>query len=202
MELAGARVTVMGLARSGVAACRLLQAAGARVTVADRKESAELTSVLGGIDASRRRDRRGPVRIVARRGGSGGDQPRSALSASPARSGASARREGDQRIGARLAVLPKPTPCNHWYQWQEHDRDPNRQVSRRERQAGVCRRKFGHRLERSGAGRPSRQPGREPSPYDYLVVEVSSFSLKRSIFHPGSPPAQRDVDHQDRMIAG
>jgi UDP-N-acetylmuramoylalanine--D-glutamate ligase len=50
VELAGARVTVMGLARSGVAACRLLQAAGARVTVADRKESGELTAVLGGID--------------------------------------------------------------------------------------------------------------------------------------------------------
>lgn len=50
VELAGARVTVMGLARSGVAACRLLQAAGARVTVADRKESAELTSALGAID--------------------------------------------------------------------------------------------------------------------------------------------------------
>ena len=50
VELAGARVTVMGLARSGVAACRSLQAAGARVTVADRKESAELTSALGTID--------------------------------------------------------------------------------------------------------------------------------------------------------
>jgi UDP-N-acetylmuramoylalanine--D-glutamate ligase len=50
VELAGARVTVMGLARSGVAACRLLQAAGARVTVADRKEPAELTEVLGALD--------------------------------------------------------------------------------------------------------------------------------------------------------
>ncbi len=50
VELAGARVTVMGLARSGVAASRLLQAAGARVTVADRKESVELTSALGAID--------------------------------------------------------------------------------------------------------------------------------------------------------
>ena len=50
VELAGARVTVMGLARSGVAACRLLQAAGAGVTIADRKESAELTAVLGTID--------------------------------------------------------------------------------------------------------------------------------------------------------
>jgi len=50
VELAGARVTVMGLARSGVAACRLLQAVGARVTVADRKEAMELTSALGAID--------------------------------------------------------------------------------------------------------------------------------------------------------
>src|SRR4029077_8750738 len=50
VELAGARVTVMGLARSGVAACGLVPAAGAHVTVADRKESAELTSALGAID--------------------------------------------------------------------------------------------------------------------------------------------------------
>ncbi len=50
VELAGARVTVIGLARSGIAACRLLQAAGAQVTIADRKESAELTSALDGID--------------------------------------------------------------------------------------------------------------------------------------------------------
>ncbi|MDP3596012.1 MAG: UDP-N-acetylmuramoyl-L-alanine--D-glutamate ligase, partial [Nitrospirota bacterium] len=50
VELAGTRVTVMGLARSGVAACRLLQVAGARVTVADRKEPEELTAILGSID--------------------------------------------------------------------------------------------------------------------------------------------------------
>jgi len=50
VDLAGAKVTVLGLARSGVAACRLLQAAGARVTVADRKEQSELGAVLAGID--------------------------------------------------------------------------------------------------------------------------------------------------------
>ena len=49
-SLAGARVTVMGLARSGVAACRLLQEVGARVTVSDRKEPNELQAALGGID--------------------------------------------------------------------------------------------------------------------------------------------------------
>jgi len=50
VEVAGAQVTVLGLARSGVAACRLLQEAGARVTVADRKNESELTAVLTNID--------------------------------------------------------------------------------------------------------------------------------------------------------
>lgn len=50
VEVAGAQVTVLGLARSGVAACRLLQEAGARVTVADRKHESELTGVLENID--------------------------------------------------------------------------------------------------------------------------------------------------------
>ena len=35
---------MVGLARSGIAAARLLQAAGARVTVADRKDQKELRS--------------------------------------------------------------------------------------------------------------------------------------------------------------
>ncbi|HSB43910.1 MAG TPA: UDP-N-acetylmuramoyl-L-alanine--D-glutamate ligase [Nitrospira sp.] len=53
VDLAGAQVTVLGMARSGVAACHLLQEAGARVTVADRKEAGELTAVLEKIDRSR-----------------------------------------------------------------------------------------------------------------------------------------------------
>lgn len=50
MQLAGAHVTVVGLARSGLAAARLLQEAGALVTVADRKERGELLSLLGSLD--------------------------------------------------------------------------------------------------------------------------------------------------------
>lgn len=50
LSVAGSRVTVLGLARSGVAACRLLQQAEARVTVADRKEPRELVEVLKQID--------------------------------------------------------------------------------------------------------------------------------------------------------
>ncbi len=53
VDVAGAHVTVLGMARSGVAACHLLQEAGARVTVADRKEAGELAAVLDKIDRSR-----------------------------------------------------------------------------------------------------------------------------------------------------
>jgi UDP-N-acetylmuramoylalanine--D-glutamate ligase len=44
------RVTILGLARSGVAAARLLARMGAKVTVADRKEEQELTTVLAQLD--------------------------------------------------------------------------------------------------------------------------------------------------------
>ncbi len=49
-ELRGKRVTVVGLARSGVAAARLLQAAGAHVTVADGKEASVLAEPLAKLD--------------------------------------------------------------------------------------------------------------------------------------------------------
>lgn len=51
-QLEGKQVTVVGLARSGVAAAHLLRAAGALVTVADRKERAELLGVLSTVEES------------------------------------------------------------------------------------------------------------------------------------------------------
>jgi UDP-N-acetylmuramoylalanine--D-glutamate ligase len=50
VDLKGAEVTIVGAARSGVAAARLLQAAGARVTVADRKTRDELASTLSALE--------------------------------------------------------------------------------------------------------------------------------------------------------
>ena len=50
VDLSGAQVTVLGLARSGIAACQLLKEAGARVTVADRKGEEELAHVLKSVD--------------------------------------------------------------------------------------------------------------------------------------------------------
>jgi UDP-N-acetylmuramoylalanine--D-glutamate ligase len=52
MEVAGKKVTVVGLARSGIAAARLLQEAGALVTVADQKDRVALGCVLEQVDQS------------------------------------------------------------------------------------------------------------------------------------------------------
>src|SRR5690349_3391718 len=60
-ELKGKKVTVVGLARSGVAAATLLRAAGADVTVADAKEEGKLA------DAMTRLDRR-EIRVVVGKG--------------------------------------------------------------------------------------------------------------------------------------
>ena len=52
MNVKDLQVTVVGLARSGVAAARLLNQLGAQVTVADRKDPQELTAVLPQLDQS------------------------------------------------------------------------------------------------------------------------------------------------------
>jgi UDP-N-acetylmuramoylalanine--D-glutamate ligase len=52
-DLAGRRVTVVGMARSGESAAHLLLAAGARVTIADAKDEAQLADVLGRLDRTR-----------------------------------------------------------------------------------------------------------------------------------------------------
>ena len=51
LEVAGKRVAVIGLGRSGQAAVRLLRRLGARVAVADQKPSSELAAALGGLSA-------------------------------------------------------------------------------------------------------------------------------------------------------
>lgn len=51
--LANRRVTVLGMARSGESAARLLQAAGAWVTIADAKDEALLADVLARLDRTR-----------------------------------------------------------------------------------------------------------------------------------------------------
>jgi UDP-N-acetylmuramoylalanine--D-glutamate ligase len=50
-SLSGKKVTVVGLAKSGVAAARLCAREGARVTVTDRRSEAELAAALSGLGA-------------------------------------------------------------------------------------------------------------------------------------------------------
>lgn len=51
-ELKGRKVTVVGLARSGVAAARLCAREGARVTVTDRRAAAELSGPLAALEGA------------------------------------------------------------------------------------------------------------------------------------------------------
>jgi UDP-N-acetylmuramoylalanine--D-glutamate ligase len=55
MELTGKKVTVVGLARSGAGAARLLAGMGAVVTVTDRKPEKELSEAAGSLPPSVRR---------------------------------------------------------------------------------------------------------------------------------------------------
>jgi UDP-N-acetylmuramoylalanine--D-glutamate ligase len=59
-EFAGKKVAVVGLARSGVAAARLLQTAGAAVTVADGKEEKDLAGALARLDRTAIQVKLGP----------------------------------------------------------------------------------------------------------------------------------------------
>ena len=189
VELAGARVTVVGLARSGVAACRLLQAAGAQVTVADRKESAELTSALDGID----RDHVG-VTVGAQYESSLDEADLVVISPGvPYRLAAleTVRRRGVKVISElELAsqFFRSSAPGGHRHQRQEYDGDPDRQVFRRERKAGVCRRKFGHCVQRSGGEDLRARPGRGS--------RVRSISRRRGLQFPAGD--DRSVPSLDR----
>jgi UDP-N-acetylmuramoylalanine--D-glutamate ligase len=201
VELAGARVTVMGLARSGVAACRLLQAAGARVTVADRKESRELTAVLNAID-------HGHVGVTV------GDRYESSLDKAdlvvmspgvPSRLASieAARRRGVKVIG-ELELA------------SQFLRSPLLAVTGTNGKSttvtliGKCLAESGKRtfvggnlgiaLSEAAVKDLCAVQAGQPSPYDYLVVEVSSFQLETiDRFHPWIAALLNvTVDHQDR----
>jgi UDP-N-acetylmuramoylalanine--D-glutamate ligase len=201
VELAGARVTVIGLARSGVAACRLLQAAGARVTVADRKESSELTSVLGGID----RDHVG-VAVGARYESSLDEADLVVIS--PGVPYRLAPLEAVRRRGVK--VISELELASQFF------RSPLLAVTGTNGKSTTVT-LIGKFLAESGkrafvggnlgtalseAAVEDLRAGQagKPSPYDYLVVEVSSFQLETiDQFHPWIAALLNvTVDHQDR----
>ncbi len=201
VELAGARVTVMGLARSGVAASRLLQAAGARVTVADRKESAELTSALGAID-------RDHVGVTV------GPQYESSLDAadlvviSPGVPYRLASLEAVRRRGVK--VISELELASQFF------RSPLLAVTGTNGKSTTVtligkflaesgKRAFvggnlGTALSEAAVEDLRASQAGKPSPFDYLVVEVSSFQLETiDRFRPWVAALLNvTVDHQDR----
>ena len=204
VELAGARVTVMGLARSGVAACRLLQAAGARVTVADRKEPAELASVLGGID-------RDHVEItVGARYESSLDEA-DLVVISPGVPYRLAPLEAVRRRGVK--VISELELASQFFRSPLLAITGTNGKSTTVTLIGKCLAESGKRafvggnlgIALSEAAVEDLRAGQagKPSPFDYLVVEVSSFQLETiDRFHPWIAALLNvTVDHQDRYKA-
>ena len=201
VELAGARVTVMGLARSGVAACRLLQAAGARVTVADRKEPAELASVLGGID----RDHVG-ITVGAKYESSLDEADLVVIS--PGVPYRLASLESVRRRGVK--VISELELASQFFRSPLLAITGTNGKSTTVTLIGKCLAESGKRAfvggnlgtalsEAAVEDLRASQAGKA-SPFDYLVVEVSSFQLETiDRFHPWIAALLNvTVDHQDR----
>ena len=201
VELAGARVTVMGLARSGVAACRLLQAAGARVTVADRKESANLTSALGSID----RDHVG-VTVGAQYESSLDEADLVVISPGvPYRLAAleTVRRRGVKVISElELAsqFFRSPLLAVTGTNGKSTTVTLIGQFLAESGKRAFVGGNLGIALSEAAVEDLRANQAGNPSPFDYLVVEVSSFQLETiDRFHPWIAALLNvTVDHQDR----
>ena len=201
MELVGARVTVMGLARSGVAACRLLQAAGARVTVADRKEPAELASVLGGIDCDH-------VGITVGAKYESSLDEADLVVISPGIPYRLAPLEAVRRRGVK--VISELELASQFFRSPLLAITGTNGKSTTVTLIGKCLVESGKRTFVGGnlgtalsdAAMEDLRAGQAgmPSPFDYLVVEVSSFQLETiDRFHPWIAALLNvTVDHQDR----
>lgn len=201
VKLAGAKVTVMGLARSGVAACRLLQAAGAQVTVADRKEPAELTSILGAID----RDHVG-VTVGARYESSLAEADLVVISPGvPYRLASleAVRRRGVKVIGElELAsqFIRSPILAITGTNGKSTTVTLIGKFLAESGKRAFVGGNLGTALSEAAMEDFRAQQEGKPSPYDYLVVEVSSFQLETiDRFHPWIAALLNvTVDHQDR----
>lgn len=201
VELAGARVTVMGLARSGVAACRLLQAAGARVTVADRKEAEELTSALSAID----RDHVG-VTVGAQYEASLDETDLVVIS--PGVPYRLARLEAVRRRGVKVIgelelaaqFLRSPLLAITGTNGKSTTVTLIGKFLSESGKRAFVGGNLGTALSEAALEDLHAQQAGKPSPYDYLVAEVSSFQLETiDRFHPWIAVLLNiTVDHQDR----
>ena len=201
MDLAGTKVTVVGLARSGVAAAKLLQQAGARVTVADRKERGELTSVLERLDESK-------INVTVGSGYESALEVADLVVISP---GVPYRMEALERVRRRgVKVISELELAARFMSVPILAVTGTNGKSTTVTLIGKMLQESGKRAfvggnlgtalsEAAQQALDASKQGR-PAPYDYLVVEVSSFQLETvEQFHPWIASILNvTVDHQDR----
>jgi UDP-N-acetylmuramoylalanine--D-glutamate ligase len=201
MELSGTKVTVVGLARSGVAAARLLQEAGALVTVADRKERAELATVLERLDQS-------TIRMAL---GSGYESALDTADLVVISPGVPYRLEALERVRRRgVRVVSELELASRFLSAPILALTGTNGKSTTVTLIGKMLQQSGKRVFVGGnlgtalseAAASSLQAARlgKPGPFDFVVVEVSSFQLETvEQFHPWIAAILNvTVDHQDR----
>src|SRR5581483_3675552 len=198
-DLAGKAVTVVALARSGVAAARLLLAAGAQVTVADRKERNELERALAELDA-------GAITVRAGADYGAAFESPELIVISP---GVPSRAEELQRARARgVQVIGELELASRFLTAPILAVTGTNGKSTTVTLIGEFLAASGKRVFVGGnigtalseAALAAYQAGGEASPYDFLVVEVSSFQLETvERFRPWVAALLNiTLDHMDR----
>ena len=106
----------------------------------------------------------------------------------------------DRRIGIGVTVSDRTRPGGDRHQRQKHDGDVDRQVFTRERETGFCRRQSGNCCSEAALDCIQAKSGSVAAPYDYPVLEVSSFQLETiEQFHPWIAAVLNvTLDHMDR----
>lgn len=204
MQLAGARVTVIGLARSGVAASRLLQEAGARVTVADKKERSEVLGQLELFDQS-------AVQFVLGRHYESALDDAELVVISP---GVPYRMDALERVRRRgVKVISELDLASRFLSVPMLALTGTNGKSTTVTLIGKMlecsgKRAFvggnlGTALSEAALRTLQAAKGGHAAPYDFLVVEVSSFQLETvEQFHPWVAAILNvTVDHQDRYAS-
>lgn len=203
-QLTGTRVTVVGLARSGMAASRLLHEVGAHVTVADRKERADMLNELQALEHS-------SVQMSLGNGYESALDSAELIVISP---GVPSRMEALERARRRgVKVISELDLASRFFSVPILALTGTNGKSTTVTLIGKMMEQSGKRVFVGGnlgtalsdAALHTLQAAQRghPSPYDFLVVEVSSFQLETvERFHPWIAGILNvTVDHQDRYTS-
>lgn len=206
MDVKNASVVVVGLARSGIGAARLLDAAGARVTVADRKPPGELGDAVSRLNAERIQTALGPNYESAL-------DRADLIVISP---GVPSRLEPLERARRRgIKVIGELELASRFLNAPVLAVTGTNGKSTTVTLIGLFLKEARKRvfvggnlgtaiseaaLETYRAGQSARASGQADRPYDFLVVEVSSFQLETiETFHPWIASILNiTLDHMDR----